>query len=109
MPGTLSYGYHGYWASDFTTLNKHLGTEEEFKTLLDSAHAKGMKIMVDVVLNHAGYETEDYFNSKLNGKDMIRSGENLIEGDTKKGPLILSIYLYTFSSRNFYAACPSDS
>ena len=45
-------GYHGYWASDFTTLNKHLGTEEEFKTLLDSAHAKGMKIMVDVVLNH---------------------------------------------------------
>lgn len=87
LPGTLSYGYHGYWASDFTTLNKHLGTEEEFKTLLDSAHAKGMKIMVDVVLNHAGYETEDYFNSKLNGKDMIRSGENLIEGDTKKGPL----------------------
>lgn len=87
LAGTLSYGYHGYWASDFTTLNKHLGTEEEFKTLLDSAHAKGMKIMVDVVLNHAGYETEDYFNSQLNGKDMIRSGENLIEGDTKKGPL----------------------
>lgn len=87
LAGALSYGYHGYWASDFTTLNKHLGTEEEFKTLLDAAHAKGIKIMVDVVLNHAGYGTEDYFNSKLAGKDMIRSGENLIEGDTKKGPL----------------------
>lgn len=87
LPGTLSYGYHGYWASDFTTLNKHLGTEEEFKTLLDSAHKKGMKVMVDVVLNHAGYDTENYFNSMLNGKNMIRSGADLIEGDTKKGPL----------------------
>ena len=87
LAGTLSYGYHGYWASNFTALNKHLGTEEEFKTLLDSAHARGMKVMVDVVLNHAGYNTEDYFNSQLQGKDMIRSGENLIEGDTRKGPL----------------------
>lgn len=87
LEGTLSYGYHGYWASDFTTLNAHLGTEEEFAALLDEVHARGMKLMVDVVLNHAGYETEDYFNSMLDGKDMIRSGENLIEGDTKRGPL----------------------
>ena len=43
--------------------------------------------MVDVVLNHAGYDTENYFNSMLNGKNMIRSGADLIEGDTKKGPL----------------------
>ncbi len=87
LEGTLSYGYHGYWASDFTTLNAHLGTEEEFAALLDEVHVRGMKLMVDVVLNHAGYETEDYFNSMLDGKDMIRSGENLIEGDTKRGPL----------------------
>lgn len=84
LPGTLSYGYHGYWASDFTTLNKHLGTEEEFKTLLDSAHKKGMKVMVDVVLNHAGYDTENYFNSMLNGKNMIRSGADLIEEIPKR-------------------------
>lgn len=43
-----------------------------------------MKVMVDVVLNHAGYDTENYFNSMLNGKNMIRSGADLIEGDTKK-------------------------
>lgn len=85
---TATYGYHGYWASDFTKLNKHLGTEQQFKALLDAAHSKGMKIMVDVVLNHAGYGTEDYFNSILTDADgnsisMIRDSSNTISGDDK--------------------------
>lgn len=85
---TATYGYHGYWASDFTKLNRHLGTEEQFKALLDAAHSKGMKIMVDVVLNHAGYGTEDYFNSILTDADgnrisMIRDSNNTISGDDK--------------------------
>lgn len=49
------YGYHGYWADDFTTLEDHFGDMEAFKTLIDEAHERDMKIMVDVVLNHAGY------------------------------------------------------
>ncbi|MDE6737755.1 MAG: hypothetical protein K2K07_01490, partial [Lachnospiraceae bacterium] len=53
-----AWGYHGYWAKDFTKLDSHLGTEAEFSALLDAAHAKGMKIMVDVVLNHSGYGDE---------------------------------------------------
>lgn len=85
---TATYGYHGYWASDFTKLNKHLGTEQQFKALLDAAHSKGMKIMVDVVLNHAGYGREDYFNSILTDADgnsisMIRDSSNTISGDDK--------------------------
>lgn len=85
---TATYGYHGYWASDFTKLNKHLGKEQQFKALLDAAHSKGMKIMVDVVLNHAGYGTEDYFNSILTDADgnsisMIRDSSNTISGDDK--------------------------
>ena len=85
---TATYGYHGYWASDFTKLNRHLGTEEQFKALLDAAHSKGMKIMVDVVLNHAGYGTEDYFNNILTDADgnrisMIRDSNNTISGDDK--------------------------
>ena len=85
---TATYGYHGYWASDFTKLNRHLGTEEQFKALLDAAHSKGMKIMVDVVLNHAGYGTEKYFNSILKDADgnsisMIRDSNNTISGDDK--------------------------
>lgn len=85
---TATYGYHGYWASDFTKLNKHLGKEQQFKALLDAAHSKGMKIMVDVVLNHAGYGREDYFNSILTDADgnsisMIRDSSNTISGDDK--------------------------
>lgn len=81
-----STGYHGYWASDFTSLNPHLGTEEEFRSLIDAVHAHGMKLMVDVVLNHAGYDTEDTFNNVLIDQDgnavpMIRDSSNSITGD----------------------------
>ena len=84
--GLDAFGYHGYWASNFTTLNKHLGTQEEFKALLDAAHARNMKIMVDVVLNHAGYGTEDYFNNLLTDASgspvkMIRDASNTVNGD----------------------------
>ena len=57
--GTKAYGYAGYWASDFQKLNAHLGTEAEFKELIAKAHEKGIRIMVDVVLNHSGYGTKD--------------------------------------------------
>lgn len=89
---TATYGYHGYWASDFTKLNKHLGTEEEFAALIDAAHSRGMKLMVDVVLNHAGYGTEKYFNNILEGADgkkikMIRDSSNTVSGDDKLAAL----------------------
>ena len=91
--GQEAYAYHGYWTSDFKALNPHLGTETELETLITKAHEKGMKIMVDVVLNHAGYGTEDYFNSQIDTgnkdgagntvyKPMIR--EDVVEGDDEK-------------------------
>ncbi|WP_160398309.1 alpha-amylase family glycosyl hydrolase [Paenibacillus sp. MMS18-CY102] len=49
------YGYHGYWAKNFEALDEHLGDLNTFKQLIDTAHDKGIKIMVDVVLNHTGY------------------------------------------------------
>lgn len=49
------YGYHGYWAKDFTKIDEHLGDLATFKELIDKAHDRGIKIMVDVVLNHTGY------------------------------------------------------
>ncbi len=87
-----TYGYHGYWARDFANLNKHLGTKKEFAALLDAAHSRGMKLMVDVVLNHAGYGTENYFNSVLKDKDgnaikMLRDSSNTVSGDDKLAPL----------------------
>lgn len=49
-------GYAGYWACDFTKLDEHLGTTAEFDKLLDEAHARGIKVMLDIVVNHAGYD-----------------------------------------------------
>ena len=68
--------YHGYWASDFTKLNPTLGTTEEFKTMISEAHKRGMRIMVDIVVNHAGYGTESTFS------DMLRD-KSVSEGDIK--------------------------
>lgn len=53
--GGTQYGYHGYWAKDFAKLDEHLGDLDTFKQLIDEAHDRGIKIMVDVVLNHPGY------------------------------------------------------
>ncbi len=86
--GQTNAGYHGYWASDFQTLNKHLGTEEEFSQLISELHKRGMKLMVDVVLNHAGYTTEDLFNNTfIEGKNMLRDSSTTVKGDDKKDAL----------------------
>lgn len=86
--GQKSAGYHGYWASDFTQINKHLGTEKEFAALIDAMHKRGMKLMVDVVLNHAGYGAEETFNNTfIEGKNMLRDDETTIAGDEKKDGL----------------------
>lgn len=68
--------YHGYWASDFTKLNPALGTKEEFKTLIEQAHERGIRIMVDIVVNHAGYDTESTFKSMLRGTDDVVAGSD---------------------------------
>ena len=52
-------GYHGYWIKDFDRLNTVWGSEEELKSLVQTAHAKGIMVMVDVVPNHSGYMKRD--------------------------------------------------
>jgi glycosidase len=51
-PGQETAGYHGYWVTDFTTVDPHLGTEKDFKTFVDAAHARGMKVYMDIITNH---------------------------------------------------------
>ena len=52
-----SYGFHGYWASDFTTVDANLGTETDFRNFVEAAHARGIRVILDVVMNHIGPET----------------------------------------------------
>ncbi len=47
-------GYHGYWASDFTTLNSRFGSFDDLKALIDAAHARDIAVIVDIVTNHTG-------------------------------------------------------
>jgi alpha-amylase len=53
-----SYGFHGYWARDFTSVDANLGTEADVRELVDTAHANGIRVLLDVVMNHTGPVTE---------------------------------------------------
>jgi alpha-amylase len=47
-----SAGYHGYWVTDFTQIDPHLGTNDELRALVDAAHDRGMKVYFDIITNH---------------------------------------------------------
>lgn len=49
------YAYHGYWALDFTRLDASMGTPEDLRALVAAAHARGIRVLFDVVMNHPGY------------------------------------------------------
>ena len=52
QPEDNSAGYHGYWITDFTQIDPHLGTNAELQALVDAAHARGMKVYFDIITNH---------------------------------------------------------
>jgi glycosidase len=47
-------GYHGYWARDFTAVDAHLGTLDDYRALSRALHGRGMYLVQDIVLNHVG-------------------------------------------------------
>ncbi|WP_297203105.1 alpha-amylase [uncultured Pluralibacter sp.] len=51
------YAYHGYYPMDWTKLDANMGTEADLLKLVDEAHRRGIRILFDVVMNHAGYAT----------------------------------------------------
>jgi hypothetical protein len=48
----LTTGYHGYMVTDFTRVDPHLGTNQDLVDLVEAAHTRGMKVLLDVTLNH---------------------------------------------------------
>ena len=54
----LSYGFHGYWASDWTAIDPNYGTKEDLKELVAVAHKNRIRILLDAVINHTGPVTE---------------------------------------------------
>jgi len=49
------YAYHGYYALDYTVLDQNMGTPEELREMVRTAHAQGIRVLFDVVMNHPGY------------------------------------------------------
>lgn len=69
--GFPDWGYHGYWADDFTRLDPRFGTEAELKALVDAAHARKIKVLLDVVYNHVGYGSR--YTTDPQTRDWLRS------------------------------------
>ncbi len=69
-PGSESAGYHGYWITDFTQIDPHLGTNAELKDLIDLAHARGMKVFFDIITNHTA-DVLDYPDSAYDADGQV--------------------------------------
>ncbi len=69
-PGSESAGYHGYWITDFTQIDPHLGTNAELKTLIDLAHKRGIKVFFDIITNHTA-DVLDYPDSAYDATGQV--------------------------------------
>ncbi|MFI1563280.1 pullulanase-type alpha-1,6-glucosidase [Streptomyces sp. NPDC020490] len=85
-----SAGYHGYWITDFTQVDPHFGSNADLETLIDKAHAKGMKVFFDVITNHTAdvvdYEEKSYnYLSKGAFPYLTKDGEPFDDADYADG------------------------
>ncbi|KAF2412863.1 alpha-1,6-glucosidase [Microbacterium sp. B35-04] len=67
-----SAGYHGYWITDFTQIDPHLGTNAELQALIEEAHAKGIKVYFDIITNHTA-DVIDYAEGQYSYIDKATS------------------------------------
>jgi glycosidase len=51
-PGEETAGYHGYWITDFTTVDPHFGSEADLRAFVEAAHSRGLKVYLDIITNH---------------------------------------------------------
>ncbi len=58
--------YHGYWTQDFTRPNPHFGDVIALREMVDAAHARGLKVILDIVTNHVGQAF--YYDINKNGQ-----------------------------------------
>jgi glycosidase len=67
-PYIRTRGFHGYWAYDFTRIDPHFGALDDYKGLVADAHALGLRVIQDIVVNHTG----NYFTVEPDGYDPAR-------------------------------------
>jgi alpha-amylase len=68
MPVAASASYHGYDVTDYTTVNPDYGSNDDFRALISEAHRRGMRVIVDLVLNHTS-DQHPWFVDSASGAD----------------------------------------
>lgn len=54
------YAFHGYYTLDWSSMDQNMGTVEELRTFVNACHSKGIRVIMDIVMNHVGYNnTQD--------------------------------------------------
>ncbi len=81
IPEFKHFGFHGYWIDDFTAMEPQFGSLDDLKHLVDEAHKRHIKVLLDVVYNHAGYGSSYETRRSSDGQSWIRSGEGNCEVD----------------------------
>jgi len=81
IPEFKHWGFHGYWIDDFTATEPQFGSLDDLKHLVEEAHKRNIKVLLDVVYNHAGYGSGYESRRTSNGQGWIRSGEGNCEVD----------------------------
>jgi len=84
IPEFKNWGFHGYWIDDFTAMDAHFGTLDDLKKLVDEAHKRKIKVLLDVVYNHAGYASSYESRRTSDGQSWLRPGEGNCEIDPIK-------------------------
>ena len=79
LPEFRHEGFHGYWIYDFERLDPRFGSEAELKSLVEQAHQRGIKVLLDVVYNHTGYTSSYTARKTAAGEGWIRVGEGNCE------------------------------
>ncbi|WP_064741781.1 pullulanase-type alpha-1,6-glucosidase [Hamadaea tsunoensis] len=82
-----SAGYHGYWITDFTQVDPHFGTNADLKRLVGKAHQRGMKIYLDVIVNHTA--------------DVLQYAENKYDYVDKKTTPYVDAAGHSFDDANY--------
>jgi alpha-amylase len=71
MPVAQSPSYHGYDTTDYTAVEEDYGSNEDFRRLIEEAHRRGIKVVVDLVLNHTSTE-HPWFVDSASGPDAAK-------------------------------------
>lgn len=87
------YSYHGYYPLDYTKLDKNMGNETELKEFIDTAHSRGIRVILDVVMNHPGYS---------NIVDLNEFGVNVLKTGWESATLLSYHNYIDYSAEGWY-------